>query len=134
MFYFDPTIIDRMAKARLSCPGALINLDFKDYRLLMAERAVVCAVRVKTEDPFPAFLASLRSELFNAQSAIDEPEGVMIHLMSAPEADVTMENYKSLLDLMTEIFGKGTNVKLGYGIDDSLPHNHKDIMVIVAGN
>ena len=134
MFYSDPTIIDRMAKARLSCLGTLINLDFNDYRRLMVGRDFVSAVRVETEDPFPDFLVSLRSELFDAQSSIDKPEGVMIHLMSAPEADVTMENYKSLLDLMTEIFGKGTNVRLGYCIDESLPPNHKDIMVIIAGN
>lgn len=134
MFYFDPTLIDAMARSRLSRPGQLINLDMNDYRMFVAEREVVCAVRVKSEAEFPEFIYELRSELYNAQSAVDEPIEVMVHLIVHPEADVTMSNYSSLGKTIQELFGDEIMIKIGFGSDNSLPDNHKDIMVFVAGN
>lgn len=134
MFYFDPTLIDAMARSRLSRPGQLINLDMNDYRMFVAEREVVCAIRVKSEAEFPEFISELRSELYNAQSAVDEPTEVMVHLIVQPEADVTMSNYSSLGKTIQELFGDEIMIKIGFGSDNSLPDNHKDIMVYVAGN
>lgn len=134
MFYFDPTLIDAMARSRLSRPGQLINLDMNDYRMFVAEREVVCAVRVKSEAEFSEFIYELRSELYNAQSAVDEPIEVMVHLIVHPEADVTMSNYSSLGKTIQELFGDEIMIKIGFGSDNSLPDNHKDIMVFVAGN
>ena len=57
MFYFDPTIIDRIARVRLSCPGQMISLDLNDYRMLIADCDAVCAVRVKAEDAVPDLLS-----------------------------------------------------------------------------
>lgn len=134
MFYFDPTLIDAMARSRLSRPGQLINLDMNDYRMFVAEREVVCAIRVKSEAEFPEFISELRSELYNAQSAVDEPTEVMVHLIVQPEADVTMSNYSSFGKTIQELFGDEIMIKIGFGSDNSLPDNHKDIMVFVAGN
>ena len=134
MFYFDPTLIDAMARSRLSRPGQLINLDMNDYRMFVAEREVVCAIRVMSEAEFPEFISELRSELYNAQSAVDEPTEVMVHLIVQPEADVTMSNYSSLGKTIQELFGDEIMIKIGFGSDNSLPDNHKDIMVFVAGN
>lgn len=44
MFYFDPILIDAMARGRLSRPGQLINLDMRDYHMFASEREAVCAV------------------------------------------------------------------------------------------
>lgn len=134
MFYFDPILIDAMARERLSRRGQLINLDMNDYRMFASEREVICAVRVKSEMEFPEFISQLRTELFNAQSAVDEPAEVLIHLLVHPEADVTMENYSSLGRTMKEFFGDDIRLKIGFASDDSLPSNQKDIMVFVAGN
>ena len=134
MFYFDPTTIDAMARGRLSRRGQLINLDLNDYRVFASEREVICAVRVKSEQAFTHFLSQLRSELYNAQSAVDEPAEVMIHLLAHPEADVTMDNYATLGQTMAELFGKDILIKTGYALDESLHDNHKDIMVFIAGN
>lgn len=134
MFYFDPILIDAMARERLSRRGQLINLDMNDYRMFASEREVICAVRVKSEMEFPEFLSQLRTELFNAQSAVDEPAEVLIHLLVHPEADVTMENYSSLGRTMKEFFGDDIRLKIGFASDESLPSNQKDIMVFVAGN
>ena len=134
MIYFDPIIIDAMARGRLSRPGQLINLDMRDYHMFVSERETVCAVRVKSESDFSEFLTELRTEMYNAQSAIDEPAEVMIHLLAHPEADVTMDNYASLGRTISELFGDETLVKIGFMTDDSLPVNQKDIMVFVAGN
>lgn len=134
MFYFDPILIDAMTRGRLSRPGQLINLDMRDYHMSVSERKAVCAVWVKSENGFSEFLTELRTEMYNAQSAIDEPAEVMIHLLAHPEADVTMENYAALSRLMNEIFGEKIMMKFGYGADSSLRDNHKDIMVFIAGN
>ena len=134
MFYFAPTLIDAMARSRLSRPGQLINLDMNDYRMFVAEREVVCAIRVKSEAEFPEFISELRAELYNAQSAVDEPVETMVHLIAHPEADVTMSNYSSLGKTIQEVFGDEIMIKIGLGSDDSLKDNHKDIMVFVAGN
>ena len=96
MFYFDPILIDAMARERLSRRGQLINLDMNDYRMFASEREVICAVRVKSEMEFPEFLSQLRTELYNAQSAVDEPAELLVHLLAHPEADVTMNNYSAL--------------------------------------
>lgn len=133
MFYFDPTIIDRIARVRLSCPGQMISLDLNNYRMLIADCDAVCAVRVKSEDAFPDFLSGLRTELYNAQSAIDEPKGVLIHLLAHPDADVTMENYQALNRLVCEMFGESANYKVGFTCDNDLPAGHKDIMVFISG-
>ena len=53
MFYFDPILIDAMARERLSRRGQLINLDMNDYRMFASEREVICAIRVKSEMEFP---------------------------------------------------------------------------------
>lgn len=134
MFYFDPTIIDRIARTRLSCPGQMICLDLNDYRMFVADCEAICAVRVKSEGQFQDFLSELRAELYNAQSAIDEPKGVMIHLLVHPETDVTMENYQVLNKLVCEIFGESTNYKVGYASDGALPMGGKDIMVFISGD
>ena len=134
MFYFDSTLIEAMARERLSRRGQLINLDMNDYRMFASEREVICAVRVKSEMEFPEFLSQLRTELFNAQSAVDEPAEVLIHLLVHPGADVTMENYSSLGRTMKELFGDDIRLKIGFASDESLPSNQKDIMVFVAGN
>lgn len=134
MFYFDPTIIDRIARVRLSCPGQMICLDLNDYRMLVADCEEVCAVRVKSDGPFQDFLSKLRAELYNAQSAIDEPKGVMIHLLVHPETDVTMENFHALNMLICEMFGESANYKVGYASDSSLPMGGKDIMVFISGD
>ena len=123
-----------MARGRLSHRGQLINLDMNDYRMFTAEREVICAVRVKSEQTFTQFLSQLRSELYNVQSAVDEPAEVMIHLLTHPEADVTMDNYATLGQTMAELFGNEILIKTGYALDESLPDNHKDIMVFIAGN
>ena len=134
MFYFDPTIIDRIARTRLSCPGQMICLDLNDYRMLVADCEAICAVRVKSEGQFQDFLSELRAELYNAQSAIDEPKGVMIHLLVHPETDVTMENYQVLNKLVCEIFGESANYKVGYASDSALPMGGMDIMVFISGD
>ena len=134
MFYFDPTIIDRIARTRLSCPGQMICLDLNDYRMLVADCEAICAVRVKSEGQFQDFLSELRAELYNAQSAIDEPKGVMIHLLVHPETDVTKENYQALNKLVCEIFGESANYKVGYASDGALPMGGKDIMVFISGD
>ena len=72
--------------------------------------------------------------LYNAQSAVDEPTEVMIHLIAHPEADITMDNYASLGRTISELFGDEILVKIGFMTDDSLPVNQKDIMVFIAGN
>lgn len=134
MFYFDSTLIESMARERLSRRGQLINLDMNDYRMFASEREVICAVRVKSEAAFSEFLSLLKTELYNAQSAVDEPAEVLIHLLAHPEADVTMENYSSLGRTMQELFGDDIRLKIGFASDDSLQNNHKDMMVFVAGN
>ena len=134
MFYFDPTTIEAMARGRLSRRGQLINLDLNDYRMLTSEREVICAVRVKSEQVFPEFLLQLRTELYNAQSAVDEPAEVMVHLIAHPDADVTMDNYSALGRTLQELFGDEILIKIGFASDASLPMNHKDIMVFIAGN
>lgn len=134
MFYFDPTTIEAMARGRLSRRGQLINLDLNDYRMLTSEREVICAVRVKSEQVFQEFLLQLKTELYNAQSAVDEPAEVMVHLIAHPDADVTMDNYSALGGTLQEVFGDEILVKIGFASDASLPINHKDIMVFIAGN
>lgn len=134
MFYFDPILIDTMARGRLSRPGQLINLDIRDYHMFTSEREAVCAVRVRSEGDFAEFITELRTELYNAQSAIDEPAEVLIHLLVHHDADVTMENHASLNEMMTELFGDNIMIKVGFATDGTLPHNHKDIMVFIAGN
>ena len=134
MFYFDPTTIEAMARGRLSRRGQLINLDLNDYRMFTSEREVICAVRVKSEQVFPEFLSQLKTELYNAQSAVDEPAEVMVHLIAHPDADVTMDNYSALGRTLQELFGDEILVKIGFASDASLPMNHKDIMVFIAGN
>jgi len=134
MFYFDPTTIEAMARGRLSRRGQLINLDLNDYRMLTSERKVICAVRVKSEQVFQEFLLQLKTELYNAQSAVDEPAEVMVHLIAHPDADVTMDNYSALGRTLQELFGDEILVKIGFASDASLPMNHKDIMVFIAGN
>lgn len=44
MIYFDPIIIDAMARVRLSCTGQLINLDMRDYHMSVSDREAICAV------------------------------------------------------------------------------------------
>lgn len=134
MLYFDPTTIEAMARGRLSRRGQLINLDLNDYRMFTSEREVICAVRVKSEQVFPEFLSQLKTELYNAQSAVDEPAEVMVHLIAHPDADVTMDNYSALGRTLQELFGDEILVKIGFASDASLPMNHKDIMVFIAGN
>ena len=134
MFYFDPTTIEAMARGRLSRRGQLINLDLNDYRMLTSEREVICAVRVKSEQVFQEFLLQLKTEVYNAQSAVDEPAEVMVHLLAHPDADVTMDNYSALGRTLQEVFGDEILVKIGFASDASLPINHKDIMVFIAGN
>ena len=134
MFYFDPTIIDRIARTRLSCPGQMICLDLNDYRMFVADCEAICAVRVKSGGQFQDFLSELRAELFNAQSAIDEPKGVMIHLLVHPETDVTMENYQALNKLVCEISGESANYKVGDASDGALPMGGMDIMVFISGD
>ena len=134
MFYFDPTTIETMARGRLSRRGQLINLDLNDYRMLTSEREVICAVRVKSEQVFQEFLLQLKTELYNAQSAVDEPAEVMVHLIAHPDADVTMDNFSALGRTLQELFGDKILVKIGFASDASLPMNHKDIMVFIAGN
>ena len=134
MFYFDPTTIEAMARGRLSRRGQLINLDLNDYRMFTSEREVICAVRVKSEQVFPEFLSQLKTELYNAQSAVDEPAEVMVHLIAHPDADVTMDNYSALGRTLQELFGDEILIKIGFASDASLPMNHKDIMVFIAGN
>ena len=133
MFYFDPTTIEAMARGRLLRRGQLINLDLNDYRMLTSEREVICAVRVKSEQVFTEFLSQLKTELYNAQSAVDEPAEVMVHLIAHPDADVTMDNYSALGRTLQELFGDKILVKIGFASDASLPMNHKDIMVFIAG-
>jgi cell division GTPase FtsZ len=134
MFYFDPTTIEAMARGRLSRRGQLINLDLNDYRMLTSEREVICAGRVKSEQVFQEFLLQLKTALYNAQSAVDEPAEVMVHLIAHPDADVTMDNYSALGRTLQELFGDEILVKIGFASDESLPMNHKDIMVFIAGN
>ena len=134
MFYFDPILIDTMARGRLSRPGQLINLDIRDYHMFTLEREAVCAVRVRSEGDFAEFITELRTELYNAQSAIDEPAEALIHLLVHPAIGVTMENYSSLNEMMTELFGDDILIKVGFATDGTLPDNHKDIMVFIAGN
>jgi hypothetical protein len=134
MFYFDPTTIEAMARGRMSRRGQLINLDLNDYRMLTSEREVICAVRVKSEQVFQEFLLQLKTELYNAQSAVDEPAEVLVHLIAHPDADVTMDNYSALGRTLQELFGDEILVKIGFASDASLPMNHKDIMVFIAGN
>lgn len=134
MFYFDSTLIDTMARERLSRRGQLINLDMNDYLMFASELEVICAVRVRSEMEFSGFLSQLKTELYNAQSAVDEPAEVLVHLLAHPEADVTMNNYSALGRTMQELFGDEIRLKIGFASDDSLPNNYKDIMVFVAGN
>lgn len=134
MFYFDPILIDTMARGRLSRPGQLINLDMRDYHMLTSERETVCAVWVMSEGNFAEFITELRTELYNAQSAVDEPAEVMVHLISHPDADLTMDNYSALGRTIQKLFGDETLIKIGFASDASLPINHKDIMVFIAGN
>ena len=134
MFYFDPILIEAIARGRLSRPGQLINLDMRDYHMFASEREAVCAVRVMSEGDFSEFITELKTELYNAQSAIDEPAEVLIHLLVHPDAGVKMENYASLNEMMTKLFGDDILIKVGFATDGTLPDNHKDIMVFIAGN
>ena len=134
MFYFDQTLIEAIARSRLTRKGQLMNLDMNDYRMFASDREVICAVKVKSDKDFPEFLSELKMEMYNAQSAVDEPTEVMIHLIAHPEADITMDNYASLGRTISELLGDEILVKIGYMTDDSLPVNQKDIMVFVAGN
>ena len=134
MFYFDPILIDAMARGRLSRSGQLINLDMRDYHMFASEREAVCAVRVRSEEDFSEFITELKTELYNAQSSIDEPAEVMFHLLVHPDAGVTMENYASLNEMMTKLFGDDILIKVGFATDGTLPDNRKDIMVFIAGN
>lgn len=102
--------------------------------MLTPEREVICAVRVKSEQVFQEFLLQLKTELYNAQSAVDEPAEVMVHLIAHPDADVTMDNYSALGRTLQELFGDEILVKIGFASDASLPMNHKDIMVFITGN
>jgi hypothetical protein len=102
--------------------------------MLVADCEAICAVRVKSEGQFQDFLSELRAELYNAQSAIDEPKGVMIHLLVHPETDVTMENFHALNKLICEMFGESANYKVGYASDSTLPMGGKDIMVFISGD
>ena len=45
MFYFDSTLIDTMARERLSRHGQLINLDMNDYCMFASEREVISGSR-----------------------------------------------------------------------------------------
>lgn len=56
MFYFDPILIDAMARGRLSRPGQLINLDMMDCHMFASEREAVCAVKVRSEEDFSEFI------------------------------------------------------------------------------
>ena len=134
MFYFDQTLIEAIARSRLMRKGQLINLDMNDYRMLVSDREIICAVKVKSDKDFQEFLSELKMEMYNAQSAVDEPTEVMIHLIAHPEADITMDNYASLGRTISELFGDEILVKIGFMTDDSLPVNQKDIMVFIAGN
>jgi hypothetical protein len=102
--------------------------------MFIADCDAVCAVRVKSDGPFQDFLSELRAELYNALSAIDEPKGVMIHLLVHPEADVTMENYQALNKLVCKMLGESPNYKVGYASDGALPIGGKDIMVFISGD
>lgn len=134
MFYFDPILIESIAQIRLTGEGGLINLDMNDYRMFASDREVICAVKVKSENAFDEFLSELKSEMYNAQSAVDEPVEVMVHLIVHPEADITINNYASLGKTMTELFGNQIQVKVGFSADDAFSVNQKDIMVFIAGN
>ena len=46
----------------------------------------------------------------------------------------TIDNYATLGQTITELFGKEILIKIGFALDESLPDNHKDIMVFIAGN
>ena len=61
MFYFDSSLIEPMARERLSRRGQLINLDMNDYRMFASEREVICAVRVRSEMEFSGFLSQLKT-------------------------------------------------------------------------
>ena len=102
--------------------------------MFASEREAVCAVRVRSEGDFAEFITELKTELYNAQSAIDEPAEVLIHLLVHPDAGVKMENYASLNEMMTKLFGDDILIKVGFATDGTLPDNHKDIMVFIAGN
>lgn len=134
MFYFDQNHIETIAKSRLTRKGQLLNLDMNDYRMFASDRKVICAVRVMSDKDFQEFLSGLKMEMYNAQSAVDEPTEVMIHLIVHPEADVTMDNYALLGRTILELFGNEILVKIGFMTDDSLPVNQKDIMIFIAGN
>lgn len=44
MLYFDPTLIEAMARGRLSRTEQLIKLDMRDYHMSVSEREAICAV------------------------------------------------------------------------------------------
>ena len=47
---------------------------------------------------------------------------------------MTLENYSALRRTIQKLFGDETLIKIGFASDASLPMNHKDIMVFIAGN
>ena len=134
MFYFDPTLIESIAQTRLTGKGGLINLDMNDYRTFASDCDFICALRVKSVKGFDDFLSELKYEIYNSQSAVDEPIEVMIHLILHQETDMTMKIYALLGQTMKEVFGNQTRIKVGFATDYTLPDNHKDIMVFIAGN
>ena len=134
MFYFDPTLIESIAQTRLTGKGGLINLDMNDYRTFASDCDFICALRVKSVKGFDDFLSELKYEIYNSQSAVDEPAEALIHLLVHPDVGVTMENYASLNEMMTKLFGDDILIKVGFATDGTLPDNHKDIMVFIAGN
>lgn len=131
MIYNDSAHIEEIARERLSRKGMVVNIDWDDYRSLVTASTQVFLVQVRSAADFSCFLSELRSEI----QSFDLPAGafarVMIHLVAHPQADVTMENYAALGDMIGELLATD-QVKFGFACDASLPENLKDIAVFVA--
>lgn len=133
MFYSDANLIREIAQERFLKPGHYMNLNMNDYDIFAAGCNVICAAGVRSEQPFTEFVDEIKKEMYGLKSSVDQPAEVLLHLVAHTKADVTMANYYQLSGLMKEMFGDEVKTKIGYATDDTLPSNHKDLMVFVAG-
>ena len=121
MIYYDPITIDLLAKDIFSRPGLMMNLDRRDYDTLALGRTSVCAARVTSDD---------LSEL-NLTYAGPAAE-VMINMTMNPVAEMTMDIYAAIHQLIYDIYGEKIRIKFGFSSDDSLTVSNKDIVVFIA--
>lgn len=130
MIYYDPITIDVLAKDIFSRPGLMMNLDKRDYDTFALGRTSVCAARV-TSDNLSELISELKADLDNLTYAGPAAE-VMINMTMNPVAEMTMDIYAAIHQLIYDIYGEKIRIKFGLSSDDSLTVSNKDIVVFIA--